>query len=197
MSRGSHIVNYDDRAINDRYLAESFDEEARFRKRMKSIEELVTSGDVASLTGKSVGGQRVRVVHRMGDRFDVQVADPFTKKARTVVSHQYDLLGNRRSTDVAWTPGDPRSVAAVFGIPFVSAFGDPPRQRAQSDIDREDVERAEHDEIMKYRIKFAKNQGFGKFVWGQFGRANSKNQVPLEYQEEWVKQRKRRGLPYD
>ena len=126
----------------------AYDEETSFRTQMKGLEEYATSGAVTK-PGANIAGMRVRVAHRMGDRFDVQVRDPFTKQMRTVVSHQYDLRGRRTGTDVAWTPGDPRSVAAVFGIPFVSAFGDLPPGKPQEVKDEEGVKRSRHDVFQK------------------------------------------------
>lgn len=126
----------------------AYDEDTSFRTQMKGIEEYATSGAVTK-PGASIAGMRVRVAHRMGDRFDVQVQDPFTKQMRTVVSHQYDLRGRRTGTEVAWTPGDPRSVAAVFGIPFVSAFGDLPQDKPQEVKDSERVERSRRSVFQK------------------------------------------------
>lgn len=206
MSSNSHIVNYDDRTNESRYLSKSFDEEAAFRERMKAIEEYATSGAVTT-PGAKIAGQRVSVAHRMGDRFDVRVQDPFTKKARTVVSHQYDLRGNRVSTDVAWTPGSPESVSAVFGVPFVSAFGAPskPDREAQEEADRKAQEesdskalrRAEHAAAMKFRLKDAEAKGKRQYVWERYGRARKKSDVPPEFRSEWVSERKRRRLPYE
>ena len=132
----------------------AYDEETSFRTQMKGLEEYATSGAVTK-PGANIAGMRARVAHRMGDRFDVQVRDPFTKQMRTVVSHQYDLRGRRTGTDVAWTPGDPRSVAAVFGIPFVSAFGDLPPTKPQEVKDEESVKRSRHDVFQKAAEKRA------------------------------------------
>ena len=135
----------------------AYDEDTSFRTQMKGIEEYATSGAVTK-PGASIAGMRVRVAHRMGDRFDVQVQDPFTKQMRTVVSHQYDLRGRRTGTEVAWTPGDPRSVAAVFGIPFVSAFGDLPKAKPQEVEDSERVERARRSVFQKAAEKRAEEE---------------------------------------
>lgn len=136
-SGGGEIYAEDiDPRMRQRWLDASFGEEADFRTRMKKIEEFALSGDVTRPHAK-IAGRDVRVVHRIGDRYDVQVNDPFSRKAVTVVSHQYDSLGRRKATWTAWRRGDPQSVAKVFGIPFVSAFGDTPQRKPQDVADRE------------------------------------------------------------
>lgn len=190
MSKGNRIVSYDDRAIDDRYLAKSFEEEASFRERMKALEEYAVSGAVTKPRAE-IAGQRVRVAHRMGNRFDVQVQDPFTKQMKTVVAHQYDLKGNRTATATAWTPGNPQSVAAVFGIPFVSAFGDPPKPRPQDESDNEAVAKARRDAFLALRVKDAKSAGEDDYVWRTYG-LSKESDVPVQYLERWKKMKKRR-----
>lgn len=130
---------------------QEFDEVSNFRMAMKGVEEHATSGMVTR-PGAEIAGRRVRIAHRMGDRFDVQVQDPFTKSMQTVVSHQYDLRGRRTGTQVAWKPGDPYSVAAVFGVPFVSAFGDTPKDPPEEEQEDAAVRRAVAEARRKYKI---------------------------------------------
>lgn len=172
----------------------AYDEDTSFRTQMKGIEEYATSGAVTK-PGASIAGMRVRVAHRMGDRFDVQVQDPFTKQMRTVVSHQYDLRGRRTGTEVAWTPGDQRSVAAVFGIPFVSAFGDLPPTKPQEVKDEESVTRARHDVFQKAAERRAEEKAQMELEKQAYFRVRGKKQHQVT-PSEWALSeayKKRRG----
>ena len=173
----------------------AYDEETSFRTQMKGLEEYATSGAVTK-PGANIAGMRVRVAHRMGDRFDVQVQDPFTKQMRTVVSHQYDLRGRRTGTEVAWAPGDPRSVAAVFGIPFVSAFGDLPPPKPQEVKDEESVARARHDVFQKAEERRAEEKAQMELEKQAYFRVRGKKQHQVT-PSEWALSeayKKRRGV---
>lgn len=121
----------------------SFDELTGFRSRMKSLEEHVLSGGTSGGI-PAPGYPRIRTVARMGGHYDVMAEDPITRRSKRVARFDYDARGRRVRTLVAWKPGDPRSVAAVFGIPFVSAFGDLPEKKPQDLADRETVEKVRH-----------------------------------------------------
>lgn len=154
MARTEIYADQFDPKILENLRKAEFDEVSDFRRRMKATEEFATSGNVTR-PGAEIAGRRVRIAHRMGDRFDVQVRDPFTKQMQTVVSHQYDLRGRHVGIQVAWQPGDPNSVAAAFGIPFVSAFGDTPRNPSADEQERSAVERAVSKARTDYKIRKA------------------------------------------
>lgn len=196
-----------------RMKKDSYDEEFAFRKQMKDVEEFATSGAVAIAPKRivpgdarrhsrtkvdpvTVAGMRVKVAHRMGDRFDVQVQDPFTKQAKTVVSHQYDLRGRRVGTDVAWTPGDPHSIAAVFGIPFVSAFGDLPKAKPQSVVDEETIEKARREVRFDAQVKAARESEEMRLDYEAYlrSRGKSQHQVPPSIWLRSENYKKRRGV---
>lgn len=174
-----------DPVVLDGMKKRAFAEEVAFRSRMKGLEEYALSGAVAN-PGASIAGMPVFVAHRMGDQFDVRVRDPFTKQLRTVVSHKYDLLGRRTGTTVAWAPGDPRSVAAAFGIPFVSAFGDLPKNKPQEVSDKEDIERASHDVQHRAAVAEAKAKARMSIIrkYSLWVGTPRESFIPAEYLEE-------------
>lgn len=173
----------------------SFDEETAFRTQMKGLEEYATSGAVTK-PGANIAGMRVKLAHRMGDRFDVMVQDPFTRQARTVVSHQYDLTGRRVRTDVAWTPGDPRSVAAAFGVPFVSAFGDLPDSKPPEAVVKDEVRKTRQNVIRRAMVRRAEEETEMELERQAFLRVRGKTrgQVAPSDWDRSERYKKRRGI---
>lgn len=172
----------------------AFVEDTRFRSQMKDLEEHVLTGTMPE-KGPAAGRQ-AKVVQRMGGRYDVMVEDPITRRSRTVASFKYDALGRRVRTDVAWTPGDPQSVAAVFGIPFVSAFGDLPRSKPQYVADDDAVEEARRKVRLSARVRRAEEQEEAKLDQEAHFRVGNKKQHQVS-PSDWTRaqrHRQRRGI---